>query len=156
MVDVSLCVPHEIPLVVKRVPTNLAAVRRREARLPPVTRLVAPAVPPQLRALAESFPAGFAAELCCPSGVDLHVALQRTCVTELLLAGAALERFLRRVDPHVCQHVAFLVKDFAADVAAKGFFSSVKPQMRLLGPDRGELLATDIAGPAAFPVRLQV
>lgn len=131
----SLGVPHKIALVVKSVSTNLAAVRRSETRLPPVSWLVAPAVSPQLGALAESFPAGFAAELCCLSGVDLHVALQRTCVTELLLAGVAFERLLRCVDLHVCHHVAFLVKDFAADVAAEGFFSSVKPQMRLLGPD---------------------
>lgn len=72
------------------------------------------------------------------------------------MAAAALERILRGVDPHVCQHVAFLVEDFAADVAAEGFFSGVEPQMGLLGPDRGEFLAADVAGPAPVPMCLQV
>lgn len=134
MVNVSLCMPHKIPFVVKSVSTNLAAVRRSETRLPPVAGHVALAVLPQLCAFAEAFPGGFAAE-CCLAIVDLHVALQRARVTELFLASVALERFLRRVDPHVRHHVAFLVKDFAADVAAERLFSGVKPQVGLLGPN---------------------
>lgn len=149
----SLCVTHKIPFVVKSVSTDHAAVRRRETWFPAVVGLVALAVLSQLCALAQAFL--FAAERCV-SIVDLHVALQRACVTKLLLAGVALEGFLRCVDPHVCHHVAFLVEDFAADVAAEGFFSSVKPQVGLLGPDRGEFLAADVASPATFPMCLQV
>lgn len=145
--------PHKIPLVMKSASTDQAAVRRSETWFPAVAGLAALAVLPQLCAFAEA--SLFAAERCV-SVVDLHVALQRARVTKLLLAGVALERFLRGMDPHVCHHVAFLVEDFAADVAAEGLFSGVKPQMGLLGPDRGEFLAADIASPATFPMCLQV
>lgn len=158
----SLCMSHKVPFIVKGVPADLAAVRRSQTRFSApapdgrcVAGFVAPGVSPQLYTLAEAFPAGFAAERRL-SVVGLHVPLQRASVAELFVADVAPEGLLRSVDPHVCHHVALLVEDFAADVAAEGFLSGVQPQVRLLGPDRGELLATDIAGPAAVAVRLKV
>lgn len=153
LVAVSLCVAHKIPPVVESVSTHQAAVGRSQTRLPAVLGLLAPPAPPQLCAPPEAF---LLAAGCCVSIVDLQVALQGARVAELLVAGVALERFLCRVDPHVCHHVALLVEDFAADAAAEGLFSRVKPQVGLLGPDGGEFLAADVAGPAALPMRLQV
>lgn len=158
----SLCVPHKVPFVVEGVAADLAAVRRSQTRFPasaPGLRravgLVAPDVSPQLGALAEAFAADFAAEGRL-SVVVLHVSLQRAGVAELFVADAAPERLLRRVDPHVRHHVALLVEAFAAEVAAERFLSGVQPQVRLLSSDGGELLAADVAGPAAVTVRLKV
>lgn len=162
VVGMSFCVPHEVPFVVKGVPADLAAVRWSQTWFPAptpdggrVAGLVALGVSPQLSVLAEAFPAGFAAERRL-SVVCLHVPLQRTGVAELLVADVAPEGLFCRVDPHMRHHVALLVEDFAADVAAEGFLSRVQPPVRLLRPDRGELLATGVTGPAAVTVRLKV
>lgn len=158
----SLCMPHKVTFIVKGVPADFATVRRSQAGFPTsapnsrcVVGLVGPDVSAQLGALAEVFPADFAAKQCL-SIMGLHVSLQRARVAELFVADGAPEWLLCRVDPHVRHHVALLVEDFAADVAAEGFLSGVQPQVCLLSSDRGELLATDIASPAAVAVHLKV
>lgn len=153
---------HKVPFIVKGVPTDRAAVRWCQTRFPAsapdsrhVVGLVAADVSPQFCTLAEAFPTDFAAEGRW-SIVSLHVSLQRASVAELFAADGAAEWLLRRVDPHVRHHVALLVEDFATDVAAEGFLSGMQPQVCLLSSDRGELLATNVTGPAAVAVRLKV